>query len=177
MNWNATTYQAKHSYVWQHGASLLAQLAPQAGEQILDLGCGTGQLTAALAASGADVVGIDNDRAMIHQAQRNYPELTFQVADAANFQLPMPFDAVFSNAVLHWVPQAAAAARCVATALKPGGRFVAELGGAGNVQTILAALGNVSGKEGLNPLVLSLAERLCQPVGICWVFGDICALV
>ena len=103
MNWNAACYQQQHSYVWQHGESLLARLNPQVGDRILDLGCGTGQLTEQIAASGAEVIGIDSDRAMIARAQANYPHLTFQVADAASFQLPEPVDAVFSNAVLHWV--------------------------------------------------------------------------
>lgn len=151
MTWNAKTYQDQHSYVWQHGESLLAQLAPQKGERILDLGCGTGQLTAEIAAAEAEVIGLDSDRAMVTQAQNNYPELSFQVADAANFQLTTPVDAVFSNAVLHWVMQAEAAANCIAAALKPGGRFVAELGGDGNVQTILTALSQVTGRDNLNP--------------------------
>jgi trans-aconitate methyltransferase len=151
MTWNAACYQSQHSYVWQHGESLLAQLAPQVGEQILDLGCGTGQLTEKIASSGAQVLGIDSDPAMIAQARTNYPHISFQTADATNFDLPAPVDAVFSNAVLHWVPQAESAARCIARALKPGGRFVAEFGGKGNVQTILSALQAVSGQTNLNP--------------------------
>lgn len=161
MNWNASCYQTQHSYVWQHGESLLAQLDPQVGEKILDLGCGPGQLSEKIAASGAQVLGIDSDRAMIAQAQNNYPQnnhpqnnypqTSFQVADAANFHLPEPVDAVFSNAALHWVTPPEAAAKCIAQALKPGGRFVAEFGGKGNVKTILAALEQVSGRSGLNP--------------------------
>lgn len=151
MNWNAASYQDQYSYVWEHGESLLAQLQPQPDEYILDLGCGTGQLTEKIAASGVRVVGIDSDRAMIDRAKANYPHITFQVADAANFHLPNPVDAVFSNAALHWVTQADSAAQCIAQSLKPGGRFVAELGGKGNVQTILVALEKVSGREGLNP--------------------------
>lgn len=132
----------------------MKQLNPQPGEQIVDLGCGTGQLSAQIAAQGAFVVGLDSDRAMITQAQENYPQspqLDFQVADAANFQLPAPVDAVFSNAALHWVTEAKAAADCISKALKSGGRFVGELGGHGNVSTILAALEKVSGRADLNP--------------------------
>jgi len=140
MNWNATHYQQQYSYIWQHGESLLAQLNPQVTEKILDLGCGTGQLAGQISASGAEVIGIDSDPNMIAQAQANYPHITFKVADAADFQLVEPVDAVFSNAALHWVTQAEDAARCVARSLKPNGRFVAELGGKGNVQTILTAL-------------------------------------
>lgn len=150
-NWNAGCYQNDFSYVWQYAESLLSQLNPQAGELILDLGCGTGQLAQQIAESGAAVIGLDSDREMIASAQANYPQLSFQVADAADFQLETPVDAVFSNAALHWVTQAQSAAECIAKSLKPGGRFVAELGGKGNVRTILNALEKVSGKENLNP--------------------------
>ena len=151
MNWDATNYQDDFSYVWQNGESLLAQLNPQIGERILDLGCGTGQLTQQISESGAKALGIDSDRAMITKAQNNYPRLTFKVADAADFQLETPVDAVFSNAALHWVTRPEAAVGCIVRSLKPNGRFVAELGGRGNVQTILTALEEVSGRSNLNP--------------------------
>jgi len=176
MNWSAKTYQSEFDYVWKHGASLLSQLAPQPGEQIVDLGCGTGQLTAQIADSGADVVGLDSDRAMVTQAQANYPELTFRVADAADFQLGQPVDAVFSNAALHWVLQAEAAADCMVAALKPGGRLVAELGGAGNVQTILSAIEQVSGKQNLNPWyfpALSRYVNLLESAGLVVTFAHL----
>ena len=147
MNWNATAYQKQHSYVWQHGESLLELLKAQPGEQIIDLGCGTGQLTEKIAATGAKVVGLDSDRAMIAQAQSNYPNIQFQVADATHFELEKPADAIFSNAVLHWVTDAATAASQIAKSLKPGGRFVAEFGGHGNVKTILDALSQVTGER------------------------------
>lgn len=175
MNWNAAAYQNQHSYVWQHGESLLALLDPQAGERILDLGCGTGQLTEKIAASGAAATGLDSDPAMITQAQTNYPDITFRVADAANFQLSEPVDAVFSNAALHWVTQAEPAARCITAALKPGGRFVAEFGGKGNVQTILMALEKVSGRS-LNPWYFpSLGEyaALLESVGLEVVYTNL----
>ena len=149
--WNATDYQSNYGYVWQHGEELLSLLAPQIGERILDLGCGTGQLTQQMAEKGAVMLGIDADPAMIAQAQANYPHLSFKVASADSFQLPEPVDAVFSNAALHWVPQAEAAARCIATALNAGGRLVTEFGGKGNVQIILNALETISGRTELNP--------------------------
>ena len=101
MNWNATAYQKQHSYVWQHGESLLELLNAQPDEEIVDLGCGTAQLTEKIAATGAKVTGLDSDRAMITQAQANYPNIPFQVADATNFELENSADAIFSNAVLH----------------------------------------------------------------------------
>lgn len=138
--WDANLYENKHSFVWQYGESLLELLAPQKREFILDLGCGTGQLTQQIAVAGAEVMGIDYAPSMIEQAQKNYPELKFAVADARNFEFYQLFDAVFSNAALHWVKEPEQVIKCIWQALKPGGRFVAEFGGKGNVQAILEAL-------------------------------------
>jgi len=143
--WNAASYQDKHSFVWLYGASLLELLQPQPGERILDLGCGTGQLTAEIARSGANVTGLDNSAEMLAQARNNYPELAFTLANAAQFDFADPFDAVFSNAALHWVKDAEGAAASISRALVPGGRFVAELGGQGNIRSIQAALRAVLG--------------------------------
>jgi len=88
---------------------------------------------------------------MIDQAGANYPRLSFEVANAEDFQVSPAVDAVFSNAALHWVQRPKAAARCIVDALKPGGRFVAEFGGKGNVQAILTALEDASGQSDLNP--------------------------
>ena len=119
--------------MWRHGEDLIGLLAPQPGERILDLGCGTGQLTAEIAKSRAQVVGIDSSPEMVQQARSNYPLLRFELADATQFRTAEPFDAVFSNAALHWIKDAGGAASTIAQALKPGGRFVAEFGGKGNV--------------------------------------------
>ncbi|MCI0465036.1 MAG: methyltransferase domain-containing protein [Gemmataceae bacterium] len=139
-SWNATLYDDKHAFVWKHGASLLELLAAQPGERILDLGCGTGHLTSQLAAAGAEVLGIDNAPTMIDQARRLYPQLHFELADARDFTVAEPFDAVFSNAVLHWIKEPAQVVACVHRTLKPGGRFVAEFGGQGNVRALVAGL-------------------------------------
>lgn len=134
--WDPSLYQSRHAFVWELGKGPLEQLGPKAGDRVLDLGCGTGQLTSQIAAAGAQVVGIDNSDDMIAQARRNYPNLRFVAGDARTFSVDAPFDAVFSNAVLHWVKPAAAAVERVWLALKPGGRFVAEFGGHGNVRHI-----------------------------------------
>jgi trans-aconitate methyltransferase len=144
-DWDAARYQARHSYVFEHGASLIDLLEPQAGERILDLGCGSGQLTAKIAESGAQVTGIDRSEQMIAEAWRNFPSLDFKVADAANFTVEAPFDAVFSNAALHWVKDADGVAGSVARALRAGGRFIVEMGGKGNVQEIIDAVREVAG--------------------------------
>src|SRR5438034_11831675 len=103
--WDAALYEKDHSFVWKQAASLVELLAPRRGERVLDLGCGTGHLTAQLAATGADVVGIDSSATMIAEARRQYPALRIELADAQHFTFAEPFDAVFSNAVLHWILQ------------------------------------------------------------------------
>jgi trans-aconitate 2-methyltransferase len=142
--WDPGLYDGKHAFVWQYGASLLELLAPKPGERILDLGCGTGHLTAQIADRGADVLGIDSDEAMIEQARRGYPKIRFERQDARDFHFSEPFDAVFSNAVLHWIREPERAIACVRRALKAGGRFVAEFGGKGNVRQIVEALVKVA---------------------------------
>ncbi|MEH2180908.1 class I SAM-dependent methyltransferase [Nostoc sp.] len=139
-NWDTSLYEDKHAFVWQYGEDLLQLLNPQPRESILDLGCGTGQLTDKIAQAGAQVWGIDNAPAMIEKARQNYPHIRFDVADARNFQVDKPLDAVFSNAVLHWVKEADSAIASIYKSLKPGGRFVAEFGGKGNVKAIATAL-------------------------------------
>jgi trans-aconitate methyltransferase len=143
--WNPQSYEDRHAYVFKFGEDLLALLAPQPGERILDLGCGTGQLSAAIAGSGAHVIGLDLSAEMLNQARGNYPEIEFVQGDASDFALDAPVDAIFSNAALHWVKNAEGVGASVARALKPGGRFVAELGGYGNIQSIVDALRAVIG--------------------------------
>ena len=158
MSWDPQEYQERHAYVFQYGEALLDILAPQAGERILDLGCGAGQLTAAIARTGAEVLGLDASPEMIAQARANFPALDFRIGDATNFSVHEPLDAVFSNAVLHWVKNAEAVAACVSRALKPAGRFVAELGGHGNIQSIVKVIREVLGPVELPWLYPSIAE-------------------
>ncbi len=139
-DWNASLYDQKYAFVFNYGESLVNILAPQAGERILDLGCGTGHLTAQIAAAGAQVIGVDKSATMIATAQQNYPEIEFHVMDATELSFPTPFDAIFSNATLHWIPQAEQAVISMARVLKPGGRLVAEMGGYGNVATLIHAV-------------------------------------
>ncbi len=138
--WDPALYDQKHSFVFEYGHSLVALLDPRPGERILDLGCGTGRLTKAIADAGAEVVGIDNSANMIGTARTQYPGVIFEQADAGNFSFPDSFDAIFSNAVLHWILDAESVVQCVARSLRTGGRFVAEFGGKGNVAGIANAL-------------------------------------
>src|SRR5208282_4198238 len=138
--WNAGLYDEKHSFVWKMAAALLELLEAKPGERILDLGCGTGHLTAQIAQSGAHVVGIDKSPDMIQQAREKYPSLQFEVMDAREIAIPQLFDAVFSNATLHWIKEPERAITGIARALRPGGRLVAEFGGKGNTQELLNAV-------------------------------------
>jgi trans-aconitate 2-methyltransferase len=138
--WDASLYDEKHSFVWKYGEEVVDLLAPKGGERILDLGCGTGHLTNRIAASGAIVVGIDVSNDMIEQARQLYPDIQFELADATSFHFDEPFDAVFSNAVLHWIVEQDNVTDSVWRALKPGGRFVAEFGGKNNTKAIKDAL-------------------------------------
>lgn len=182
LTWNAALYDQQHAFVWQYGADLLKLLAPQPGERILDLGCGTGHLTGQIAEAGAGVTGIDSSTSMIEQARANYPALRFEVANAEAFDFPEPFDAVFSNAALHWMKKADQVAECVARALKPGGRFVAEFGGKGNVKEVLAAVEaalaamGASQPQGINPWYFpSVGEysMLLEARGLSVVFASL----
>lgn len=146
--WDAPTYDSKHSFVWQYGTDVLGLLAPRSRERILDLGCGTGHLTNLIAEAGAEVVGIDNSEAMIEQARTNFPGLRFEIADGTDFRFPEPFDAVFSNAAIHWMRDPAAVAASISRALKQEGRFVAEFGGKGNLKATKTALHNAARDAG-----------------------------
>jgi SAM-dependent methyltransferase len=138
--WDAGLYESSSQFVWKFGGDVLSLLKPQPGERILDVGCGTGHLTADIAATGALTLGIDASPAMIAQARQNFPKLQFQLVDAAEFQSQPVYDAVFSNAALHWMLEPDRVADALARALKSGGRFVGEMGGKGNIGAIDGAL-------------------------------------
>lgn len=139
-DWNAKVYDRKLGFVSGYGESLVSQLAPQPGETILDLGCGTGDLAKRISESGASVIGLDASPAMIDAAKRKYPDLMFHVGRGEAFALERQVDAVFSNAALHWIQDAHGAAQCMFRAVKPGGRLAVEFGGQGNVAAIVAAI-------------------------------------
>lgn len=136
-HWNAELYDGKHSFVSKYGEDLLELLAPKKGEYILDVGCGTGDLAYKLHELGVNVIGIDQSENMIEQAKKKYPHITFAVQNVLHLSYHDEFDAVFSNATLHWVKQPKIALSCMYRALKRNGRFVAEFGGKGNVQLII----------------------------------------
>jgi trans-aconitate methyltransferase len=127
---------------------VLDLLAPQPGERILDLGCGDGALTEKLRDAGAIVVGVDGAPDMVRAAQAR--GLDARLMDGQALAFEAEFDAVFTNAALHWMPDGAAVIAGVARALKPGGRFVGEFGGQGNVAAIVNALNAALTRRGLD---------------------------
>ena len=136
------------SYVSQYGRELVELLCPQAGERILDLGCGDGELAHAIARRGCHVQGADPSEAMVQAARARGIEAVLMSAEEMDFE--QEFDAVFSNAALHWMKNADLVIANVYRALKPGGRFCAELGGKNNVETIVREIYRELDSRGLD---------------------------
>jgi trans-aconitate methyltransferase len=149
--WNPDLYDDRASFVSELASELVVWLHPKAGERILDLGCGTGTLTAEIARHGAAVTGVDRSQEMIASAREKYATLRFDVVDGQELSYSGEFDAVFSNAALHWMPRAGDVVRGVRQALVPGGRFVAEFGGAGCVATVTQAVTEVLQEWQIDP--------------------------
>lgn len=146
--WNASQYAANGRFVADLAKGVVELLAPQAGETILDLGCGDGALTEQIAAYGVDVTACDASVSMLAGAKER--GLNTVAADMRELPFRGEFNAVFSNAALHWVTQLPAVAQGVHRALMPGGRFVAEMGGLGNIAAIRTALQAVFAGYGID---------------------------
>lgn len=146
--WQPDLYDSGHQFVSGYGKDLLKLLAVRHNEHILDLGCGTGDLAQNLYESGAQVLGIDRSPEMIGKAKKKYPHLDLRVADAVSFRHTESFDAVFSNATLHWISEPLKLLQNANSLLKDGGRFVAEFGGAGNIQIIEQNLRKILNESG-----------------------------
>lgn len=149
--WNPTLYDDRAAFVSELASDLVVWLRPRANERVLDLGCGTGTLTAQIAREGAIVTGVDSSARMIQSAREKYAGLRFEVVDGQALAYDAEFDAVFSNAALHWMPRADDVVLGVERALVPGGRFVAEFGGAGCVATVIDAVREVLGEWQIDP--------------------------
>lgn len=140
VHWEAEKYDGSMGFVSTFGMNVVEWLRPQAGERIVDFGCGTGDLAARIAANGAEVTGVDISPEMVERARNKYPNISFECADGTSWRTLHPCDAVFSNAALHWMKDAEAAIKTIASCLRTEGRFVAEFGGFGNVKEIMAAM-------------------------------------
>ena len=139
--WDPEEYGTHARFVSDLGQPVVDLLAPQPGEHVLDLGCGDGALTERLVAAGCRVVAVDHSPEQVWAALER--GLDARVADASALSFDPVFDAVFSNAVLHWIREPGSAIRGVWHSLKPGGRFVAEFGGAGCVASIREAFAHI----------------------------------
>ncbi|MGZ8270814.1 MAG: class I SAM-dependent methyltransferase [Methylophilus sp.] len=136
--WNPEQYAKNARFVSKLGVPVVKLLSPKVDEKILDLGCGDGDLTVKLCEFGCTLVGIDASEKMVLAAKSLGLEAYVMNGEALTFN--SEFDAVFSNAALHWMTSPEKVITGVWNALKPGGRFVAEFGGYGNVKTIINAL-------------------------------------
>lgn len=152
IQWDAGNYAQNFSFVHQYGAAVLELLDITPGMTVLDLGCGNGALTARLRELGACPLGMDASPEQLDQAKALYPELEFVRGDATAFALEAPVDAVFSNAVFHWIDREKQPLmlECIARALKPGGQLVFEMGGYRCGGSVHDALARAFAKRGLD---------------------------
>ncbi len=164
-HWSAQRYAETAHFVPALGTPVLELLAPEPGERILDLGCGDGVLTEKIVAAGATVVAVDAAPDMVAAARAR--GLDARVVAGQDLVFDHEFDAVFSNAALHWMRPAEAVLAGVHRALKPGGRFVGEMGGHNNTAAIMVAISAVLARRGLDarasePVVVSFRQRLSR---------------
>jgi len=169
-HWDPEQYGENARFVSEKGMEVVEWLAPKASERILDLGCGDGVLTEALIAMGCEVVGVDASPAMVAAAKARGVDV--RLMDGGALVFDNQFDAVFSNAALHWMQRPEAVIAGVWRVLRPGGRFVGECGGHGNVATIVSALEAALARRGLdaaaiNPWFFPTAEDYRQRLEAC----------
>ncbi len=150
--WDPDQYARHARFVSDLGGPVVDLLDPKPGEQVLDLGCGDGALTERLITAGCQVVAVDTSPEQVWAALER--GLDARIVDATQLQFDSVFDAVFSNAALHWISDADSVITGVWTALKPGGRFIAEFGGAGCILSIREAFQLVLGRRGVDARTL-----------------------
>ncbi|MDR0847234.1 MAG: methyltransferase domain-containing protein [Lactobacillales bacterium] len=164
MKWDAKMYDEKHNFSSDYGKAVFEYLPSDPNQAILDIGCGTGDLTADLLTRGGRVVGVDYSPEMIEFARASHPDIEFAVADASKLTFENEFDVVYSNAAFHWIQDQKGLLASVYRALKPGGVLVVEMGAAGNVAKIKNAYEAASGikhhEKWFFPSVEQYAEML-----------------
>ncbi len=166
--WDAREYRASSSNQKRWALELLAQLELKGAERVLDIGCGDGEITAAIAARvpRGSALGMDSSPDMVELAARQHPavrhpNLAFVVKDARDIDFPEEFDAVFSNACLHWVSDHRPVLRGIGKCLKPGGRVLLQMGGRGNAASVLDALEEVMKFAAMGGLLRGVRLPLC----------------
>jgi trans-aconitate 2-methyltransferase len=150
--WDAEAYDRVSDPQVEWSREVVARLAPQPGETILDAGCGSGRVTEELVDAGARVIAVDASEGMVEMTREKLGDrVDARVGDLAELELEEPVDAVFSNAVFHWLPDHDALFARMFAALKPGGRLVAQCGGKGNVASLIGVLVEVAADERFEP--------------------------
>ncbi len=143
--WNPQEYNKHTSFVSALALPVVDLLAPKDGEKILDAGCGDGTLAVEIEKRGAKVIGVDMSSEMIEACRNRGVEA--YISSVTELKYENEFDAVFSNAMLHWVLDAKTAVYNISKALKPGGRFVCEFGGGNNAYALVSAMQEVFDKH------------------------------
>lgn len=138
--WNPNLYKSNHSFVYNYGKALLELLDPQSHDEILDIGCGTGELTNEIFKKTKSLTAVDASDKMINEAKKSYPGINFIKMNALEMEYKNKFNKVFSNAVFHWIFDHEKFLEKIHTSLKMNGKLVVEMGGQNNTKTILSAL-------------------------------------
>ena len=150
MEWNSLLYDKKHDFVSEYGKALLEFIPNNKEQSILDLGCGTGTLTAQLYNLGSKVIGVDSSSNMIDKARKEYSNIEFMICDALDLPFDSEWDIVFSNAVFHWISDHNALLQNIHKVLKPKGLLICEFGASGNISSIENAFEEASNELGFD---------------------------
>lgn len=164
--WDAETYDAVSDPQFEWGMEVLGRLDLRGEESVIDAGCGSGRITAELLdrIPDGELLAVDGSRAMIEKARERLGErVDYLVADLAELAVDEPVDLVFSTATFHWIPDHDALFRRLRSALKPGGRLVAQCGGQRNVAEHTVAIATVGARP-------EFAPHLTEMTGI-WNFA------
>lgn len=148
ISWNAQEYTDDFQFVHRYGESVMELLTAPKGSYVIDLGCGNGALTEKLREKGYQVKGLDASADMLKQAAILHPDIEFEQADAVEFSLDRKADAIFSNAVFHWIDDQEKLIANLAENIRPGGELVFEFGGKGCAESVHAALEKACLKRG-----------------------------